>query len=81
MQGKVVKMNMRDLPKHRTPVFNYCRVLEEEGVDPSTWLELYRDHTEPDMRLQIGVGSKLTVEETASGPKFRKYKDVGSSIE
>lgn len=72
----VKKVQFSDLPEHRTPIFNYCRQLIKEGIEPSTRLEIYRDNEEWDVAVtSIGLGAKLTViENIKQGPFFASYR-------
>ena len=69
------KIDFKDLPKTHTPIFTYCRKLIKQGFDESDDLECYREDR-LDFKVNIGKGSKLTVnEETKIGrPMFEKYR-------
>ena len=68
----VIKINMKDLPKSNndTPVLSYCRKLIEDGVDPNTRLEVYRDGLEPDVICKnIGYSAQFTINGKTTGFK------------
>jgi hypothetical protein len=59
----------------RTPFFDSARRLAAEGYDPNT--NLIQRHAGSDtdsISAQIGAAASLTVEETAYGPKLRRWK-------
>lgn len=60
-----IKINASQLSKKaKSPVYDYCRKLIKEGVDPNTRLEVYRGHPDPDFAVpNIGEGAKLTIRE------------------
>lgn len=79
-----IKVNRKDLSKFSsTPTFTECRRLIQEGVDPNTRLEVYRDRAEPDIIIpNIGKAAKLGVAEDPNvrfvkfdPPKQIKYAD------
>lgn len=71
---KIIKAHISEFNlRQRTPIFTHCRKLVADGVDPATWLEVYRNHDTPDFRIQIGKGAKLTVKEEPF-PHFAKFK-------
>src|SRR5262245_56383691 len=51
-----------------------CRRLVEAGHDPATPMEVYRGSTLALHVRSIGAAAKLTVEESGSGPKFRRWR-------
>jgi len=55
-------------------VCQLCRNLIEAGYDPSTPLEAWRGQTLALRVRSIGEGAKLTVEETKTGPRFRRWR-------
>lgn len=58
-----------------TPLLDAARVLLDEGHDPTTVLEMWREGaTEFALRAQLGAAEKLTVEESAHGPVFRTHR-------
>lgn len=65
----------------KTTPLNYCRQLIEEGLDPSTRLEIYRMHDEPDLVISsIGYGAKLTVRDDNTGPpRFAPYRPYSTN--
>lgn len=74
------KVDFKDLPKTRTPIFTYCRKLVKQGFDPEDSLECYRGDRMDFRAKNIGIGAKLTVEENADvGPCFRWYREYRTS--
>jgi hypothetical protein len=72
---KTIKVNRKDIPNSNTPLFDYCRQLLEEGEDPETRLEVYRNPDYWDVALNIGEAAKLTVKEIP-GVYFAKYNPM-----
>lgn len=61
---KTIEINFKELPKHKTPIFAYCRKLIAEGEDYNTRLEIYRRDDSFDVAVsKIGEGAKLSVKE------------------
>jgi len=60
---KTLKINRKDLPsKSDTLIFDYCRKLLKDGVDPETRLEIYRHPNYWDVAVtSIGEGAKWSV--------------------
>ena len=76
---KTVKINFKDLPKHKNPIFNYCRKLLKEGIAPDTKLEIYRENLEPDVIVpNIGKAAKWSVLEDPN-LHFAKYIPFNAS--
>jgi hypothetical protein len=79
----ILKVNRKDIPDtSETPIFDYCRKLVNDGVDPMARLEVYRDREGFDIAVNnIGYGASLSV----TGVHFTKYrpshirKAIGSS--
>lgn len=65
----------------KAPIFDYCRKLIKEGVNPNTRLEVYRGHSDPDVSVpNIGEGSKLTIRENDfEGPRVVKFEELDTS--
>lgn len=69
-----IKVKIKDLPKHRTPMLNYARILIKEGYPEDSVVEFYREREEPDMVFHhLGNCAKLTVREYPSCV-FEKYE-------
>jgi hypothetical protein len=68
---ETIKVKFTDLPKNTdTPIFTYCRKLIEEGVNPDTRLEVYRESDTWDIAVSnIGIGAETDVKRTS----FVKY--------
>lgn len=66
-----MKIQIKALPKSKndTPIFDHCRKLIKDGVDPETLLEAYRGDTLC-LSMKIKDGAALTVKDY----KFKKYK-------
>lgn len=59
----------------RAPFLDSARVLLTEGYDPSISLEmLHEGAANFTLRAPLGAAAKLTVEESAHGPVFRRYR-------
>lgn len=77
---KTIQINRTELDlKLHTPIFDYCRKLIREGVDPKTKLEVWGIHDEPDITItEIGIGATLSVSETPY-VHFCKYRPYPNS--
>jgi hypothetical protein len=65
----------RHLCTSTTPAFTAARELEKQGFDPDAMLETWRpDGRAWDLRVRLGVASKLTVEEGNFAVKLRRWK-------
>jgi hypothetical protein len=77
-----IKVQMSELIEkygERTPVLDHCRFLIEEGEDPDTRLEVYREKNIWDIAVSnIGLGAKMTVRESPY-VCFTKYRGVGAN--
>jgi hypothetical protein len=61
--------------RSRQPFLDAARALLAAGHDPATVLVLRRAESDIDcLRATIGTAAKLTVEESAHGPVFRRHK-------
>jgi len=68
-----IRINRRDIPNGVTPILSYCRALIAQGCDPASRLEVYREHTEPDIIVRnIGKAAGLGVSEGDHAPRFIK---------
>ena len=65
----------RELCQSRTPFFAAARVLQDEGVDPATPIQMrHQGSREVGLHSTVGEAAKWTVEETDLEPmRFRKY--------
>lgn len=72
----VLKINIKEL-KGKS-VFSYCRQLIEQGLDPTTRLEIYRNLEDWDFAVtSIGKGAKLTlVDGDRDGLVIKQYVKV-----
>lgn len=60
-------------PPNNSPIYDYCRKLIKDGVEPSTLLEIYRGEI-LSVSVNIGEGSKWSIRETETrGPSLKKY--------
>jgi hypothetical protein len=59
----------------RPPLLAAARVLLAGGVAPDTRIAMRHAGSEHDaLRSTVGKAAKLTVKETANGPKFRRWR-------
>lgn len=78
---KIIKVQLDDLPKSHTPMFDYCRKLIAEGVDPKAELQVYRGDVLA-MKINVGNGSTLTVQDNNQGtPKFRPVRHGQEAVD
>lgn len=76
---EIVKVKVKDLPEHRTPMLNYARILLKEGYSEDTVVEFYREKETPDMVFHhLGRCAQLTVREEPN-VHFAKYRPFNSS--
>ena len=61
---QTIKVNRKDISNtSENPIFDYCRKLIKDGIDPTTRLEVWRNNPEPDLTISsIGWGAKWTVD-------------------
>lgn len=73
-----MEVDIKDLDQESyTPMFDYCRQLIEEGVNPNTKLEVYRENILLLRIKRISIGAKLTVRDNRFGtPKFRSFPQI-----
>lgn len=63
----------------QTPFFDAARKLISQGYDPDTTLILRHAGSETDsLRAELGTAASLTVEETAYGPRVRRWKPIST---
>ena len=59
----------------RQPLLAACRLIKRMGGDTALRCRLFKTgDTEACLSCTVEVGARLTVEETPSGPKFKKWK-------
>lgn len=67
----MLKVERSEIPnKSDTPIFDYCRMLMDSGVEPQTRLVVTRDGREDVYVRSIEEGSRLTV----NGVYFETYR-------
>jgi hypothetical protein len=66
--------------RSRQPLLDAARHLLAAGHDPATPLVLRHARSDIDcLRATIGIAAKLTVEESAHGPVFRRHRTASPS--
>jgi len=61
--------------RSRQPLLDACRQIKRAGGDTAQRAGVFREGRDtPDISCPVEAGAALTVEETVSGPRFRKYQ-------
>lgn len=71
-----MKIDRKDIPSTSdTPIFNYCRELVKNGVNPETRLEIYRNPDYWDIAVtSIGEGAKWSVDDNKFVPHRKSHR-------
>lgn len=65
-----MKVDYKDLGSTQNPVSNYCRQLIEQGIDPKTSLEAYKNGKLNMVVKEIGLAAQVYAKEG----RFLKYR-------
>ena len=70
----VATCSLAEVASASSPICKLARELLALGVDPATHLSIWRGKTKCFDDVPVGRWAKLTVEESAGGPVFQRYK-------
>src|SRR5262245_14761704 len=76
-----IKISRANIPDGATPILTHCRAMIADGHDPSTRLEVFRDHAEPDIIVgNIGIAAGLGISEGDHAPRFIRYRPPSPEV-
>ncbi len=77
----VASCHLAEVENNTAPICGLARKLLALGVDPGTHLSIWRGRTKCFHDLPVGRWGELSVEESAGGPVFRRYRPAVGAVE